>query len=167
MSNWETSTLSESLIKCAAKDALISIEVNQQLLKYLDLKTPPLPSDLKGGTAVDIAPYLGRIRISNKACTAARGIVVSDRQEWYLPPHLLVKHVSNVDLQKVKYLIEISEVFDPMLKSKGVRTKDRRNTHATLENLRELPAKALLPIEMLRLSVNDRPNCYHPHPRQS
>ena len=67
-----------------------------------------MPSEIEGGTAVDIASYLESTIMFNKPSAVLCSIVVSNVQDWSVPLHLFVKHTSNVDLQKGKYLIEIS-----------------------------------------------------------
>ena len=111
ISNWEANTLSGSQIKYAAKDALISIEIYSQLLKFTNLVKPPLLSEIKGGTVVDITPYLESTGMLNEVCIVVRSIVVSDRQDWSVPLYLFEKYTCNADLQKGKYLIEVSEIL--------------------------------------------------------
>lgn len=53
-------------------------------------------------------------------------------------------------------MIEIREIYTPALKLKGIYKSGTRSC-ATLEDLRPLPAKIILPIEMLRIHLPNRP----------
>ena len=156
-SNWEATSLSENAVKCASNDALISLELHLELSRHPDLTTPPMRHQIMGGLEVGIAPYLGSSTIFNKGCSAGCGIVVEDTQHWTVPSHLHVKYKRDLTLEKAHHLIEIREMHTPALKIKGTCKSGTNNSYATLEDLSLLPAKIILPIEILRINVLNRP----------
>ena len=71
--------------------------------------------------------------------------------------HLHRKHKRDLTIEKAHYLIEAREIHTPALKLKGRCKSGTRHSHATLEYLRPLPAKTILPIDILRINVPNTP----------
>ena len=158
LENWKQPRLPLRLQKYAAKDAAYSLYAYTKLVKMPNLITPLTPSQIEGGMNIDVAPYLGSTsNIYNRGCGGATGIVVAETQSWDNIPATL-----KVDVQIAAgntpgyYLVEIREVFAPAMKLKDVKIAGT-NRYATLGDIGPLPARVVVPIEMLREHKVERP----------
>jgi hypothetical protein len=154
-SAWNQRPLPPRLQKYAAKDAYYSLEIYRRLGALPDLTMPPLPAAVTAGLQVDIAPYLSSGTIFNAGCCAAIGTVVADSQEWDIPNNLKAARAIVSGRAAGRYLVEVTSILTPSLKIKEVFIKGTRR-YATLGEIGVLPARVMLPIEMLREHVPAR-----------
>lgn len=142
-------SLPPHLQKYAAKDALFSLQIYDNLASMIDLTISPRPEDIGPGMLVDLAPYYtANMNIFNCGCTGALARIAEDQTSWRVPENLSIQPNVAKALEQGHYLVELLDVKAPAMKVKGIKIKGT-NRYATLGEIGE-NTMVMIPLEMLR-----------------
>lgn len=160
LEDWRRRPLPLHLRKYAAKDAVYSLYCHEHLATMPDYSKPLEPREIHAGLEVDLAPYIGAASVNSIYCQGCMGATgrISMEQTWQnVPSTLIVSDDIASGRKPGYYLVEITKVHAPAMKLKGVTVKNASNRYATLGEIGDLPAKVMVPIEMLRKKREERP----------
>ena len=155
LSNWDRTNLPLAEQKYAAKDVYYSLLIHKRLTQMPDLTAPLMPSQVTPGLRVDIATYLATSSIYDKGSCAGTGTIVASSQTWIPPSTLDSSLPIKQGIKAGFFLVSIDKVNSPALKIRDIYLSGTRK-FATLGDIGALPARIMIPVEMLRQHVPNR-----------